>query len=76
VIPAGPGLELSLAIFLIALAIGGLANWQLRRDYLHRIRGVPWFGVQFVAAAICLVIAAHLVTLMTGHDLHSSRGGY
>lgn len=74
--PDGPGLPLSLAIFLVALAIGGLANWQLRRDYLHRIPGVPWLGVQFVAAVICLVIAAHLVTLVTGHELHSSRGGY
>lgn len=74
--PGGPDLSTSIVVLLVALAIAGLANWQLRRDYLQRIRGVPWIAVQFLAVAVALVIAAHLVTLVTGHDLHSSRGGY
>lgn len=72
----GPSLTVSIAVLVGALAVAGFANWQLRRDYLHRIRYVPWFALQFVAVAIALAIAAHLVTLLTGHDLHSSRLGY
>jgi hypothetical protein len=74
--PGGPSLMVSVSILVVALLAAGFANYQLRRDYIKRIRGVPWFGVQFVAAAICLVMTAHLVTLLTGHDLHSSRIGY
>ena len=74
-LPGGPDLELSIAILVGALAIAGLANWQLRRDYLHRIRGVPWFAVQFVSAAVALMMAAHIVSLLTGIEL-KGRGGY
>lgn len=74
--PGGPSLAVSVSVLVAALLVAAFANYQLRRDYIHRIRGVPWFGVQFVAAAICLVMTAHLVSLLTGHDLHSSRMGY
>jgi hypothetical protein len=64
----GPGVTLSVAVLAAALGIAGLANWQLRRPAHRRLwPAVPWLGVQFVAAAILLVFAAHLVTLMSGH---------
>lgn len=60
----------------IALAVAVLANLQVRRPYERRVHGVPWLAVQFVAIALCFVMAAHLVSLLMGHDLHSSRLAY
>lgn len=60
----------------IALAVAVLANLQMRRPYERRVHGVPWLAVQFVAIALCFVMAAHLVSLLLGHDLHSSRLAY
>lgn len=72
----GPSLLLSFSVFVVALMVAAFANYQLRRDYIDRIKGVPWFAVQFVAAAICFVMAAHVISLLTGQPLHSSRAGY
>lgn len=60
----------------IALAVAVLANLQVRRPYERRVHGVPWLAVQFVAIALCFVMAAHLVSLLMGHDLHSRRLAY
>lgn len=72
----GPSLIASLSILGIAFAFAVLANLEMRRPYERRIHGVPWLAVQFVALAICFVMAAHLVSLLMGHDLHSSRLAY
>ena len=72
----GPSLSVSWVAFGIALTFAILANLQMRRPYERRIRGVPWLAVQFIAIAICFVMAAHLVSLVMGHDLHSSRLTY
>lgn len=71
-----PSMTISVTVLVIAALVAAFANYQLRRDYIDRIKGVPWFGVQFVAAAICIVMLAHLVSLLTGQPLHSSRAGY
>jgi hypothetical protein len=62
-----PGLELTLAVLAVAAALGGVANWQLRRPFDLRWPVVPWLGVQFVAIAVVLVFGAHLISLLTGH---------
>lgn len=72
----GPSLTVSLSVFAIALAVTVLANLQMRRPYERRIHGVPWLALQFIAIAICFVMAAHLISLLMGHDLHSSRLAY
>ena len=72
----GPNLIASLSILGIALIFAVLANLQMRRPYERRIHGVPWLAVQFIAIAISFVMAAHLISLMMGHDLHSSRLAY
>lgn len=72
----GPSLIASLSTLGVAFAFAVLANLQMRRPYERRIHGVPWLAVQFVALAICFVMAAHLVSLLMGHDLHSSRLAY
>ena len=72
----GPGLEITVAVLVAAVAIGGVANWQLRRPAHERLwPAMPWLGVQFLAALIVLVLAAHLVTLATGRHF-GSRNGY
>ena len=71
----GPGLYLSVAILLVALALAGIANWQLRRPAHRRLWPVvPWLGVQFVALAVILVLAAHLVSLVSGRHFSSRNG--
>jgi hypothetical protein len=52
----------------IAFGFAALANWQMRRPFNRRwLPVVPWLGVQFVAVAVLLVMAAHLISLLTGH---------
>jgi uncharacterized membrane protein YidH (DUF202 family) len=72
----GPGLFISLAILAAAMATAGFANWQARQPFERRISGMPWLWIQFVAVAVCLVMAAHLISVLTGHDFHSRRLSY
>lgn len=67
-------LNVSIGILAAALVVAAFAIWQGRLDYLKRIRGVPWLAVQFVAAAILLMMAAHIIALLTGVDF-PGRGG-
>lgn len=70
-----PDLPTTLSIFAAALAVGGFANWQLRRPFHKRVlQMVPWMGVQFLVAVLAIVMAAHLVSLFTGHDFQSGYG--
>lgn len=70
-----PDLPTTLCILLAALAVGGFANWQLRRPFHQRaLKMVPWMGVQFLIAVVMIVMAAHLVSLVTGHDFQSRYG--
>lgn len=62
-----PSLTATIVTLVIALAIAAFANWQMRRPFDKRfLPVVPWLGVQFVAATIVLVMAAHLMSLLTG----------
>lgn len=71
-----PDLPTTLSICAIALAIGAFGNWQLRRPFHKRVlQMVPWMGVQFLALVVLIVMAAHLVSLVTGHEF-KSRYGY
>lgn len=64
-----PSLTTTIASLLIALAIAAFANWQMRRPFDRRfLPVVPWLGVQFVATTVVLIMAAHLISLLTGKD--------
>ncbi|HEY3145366.1 MAG TPA: hypothetical protein VGJ75_03400 [Dongiaceae bacterium] len=68
-----PELGATIASLVIALGIAALANWQMRRPFQKRwLPVVPWLGVQFVAVAVLLVMAAHLISLLTGHPFGRS----
>jgi hypothetical protein len=63
-----PELGTTIAALVIAFGLAALANWQMRRPFNRRwLPVVPWLGVQFVAAAVALIMLAHLVSLLTGH---------
>ncbi len=62
-----PSLTATIVTLVVALAIAAFANWQMRRPFDKRfLPVVPWLGVQFVAAVIILIMAAHLMSLLTG----------
>ncbi len=62
-----PSLTATITTLVVAIAIAAFANWQMRRPFDKRfLPVVPWLGVQFVAATVVLVMAAHLMSLLTG----------
>ena len=68
-----PELGVTIASLVIAFGCAALANWQMRRPFQKRwLPVVPWLGVQFVAVAVLLVMAAHLISLLTGHPFGRS----
>jgi len=70
-----PDLPTTLSVMLAALALGVFANVQLRRPFHRRaLKMIPWMGVQFLVAVVAIVMAAHLVSLVTGHDFQSRYG--
>ena len=62
-----PGLEMTVATLAVSIAVGALANWQLRRPFDLRWPYVPWLAVQFISLAVLLIFGAHLISLLTGH---------
>lgn len=71
----GPSLLATSVALAVAIVIAAFANLQLRRPFHERVwQHIPWLGVQFVAATICLILAAHLVSILTGHDFKGRYG--
>jgi hypothetical protein len=63
-------LGLTLAVLLAALAIAGLANWRERRPHdFGRPPLLPYTTIQLIAVVVIILMAAHLVSLLTGHPL-------
>lgn len=66
------GLGPTVTVLLAALALAVFANWQERRP---RPVGdpplVPYIAIQIVAIVVFVLMAAHLVSLLTGQQLTS-----
>jgi hypothetical protein len=66
------GLAATAIVLVLAVAVAGFANWRERR---HRPVGNPplvsYTAIQILAIVIALLMAAHLVSLLTGHPLTS-----
>jgi hypothetical protein len=65
-------LTITLVLLLLAVGAAGLANWRERRP--HDIGNPPlvsYTAVQMIALVVALLMAAHLVSLLTGHQLVS-----
>jgi uncharacterized iron-regulated membrane protein len=66
------GLAATLVALLAAVAVAGFANWRERRP---RPVGNPplvsYTAIQMLAIVVAILMAAHLVSLLTGHPLTS-----
>jgi uncharacterized membrane protein YidH (DUF202 family) len=66
------GLAATLVVLVLAVAAAGLANWQERRQ---RPVGNPplvsYTAIQMIAIVVAILMAAHLVSLLTGQPLIS-----
>jgi hypothetical protein len=66
------GLTATGVVLAVAVAIAGFANWQERRRHLMATPPlVSYTAIQMLAIVIALLMAAHLVSLLTGHPLTS-----
>jgi hypothetical protein len=63
-------LGLTVAVMLAALAVAALANWRERRPRdFGRPPLVPYATIQLIAVVVIILMAAHLVSLLTGQPL-------
>jgi hypothetical protein len=65
-------LRATLVVLVLAVAVAGFANWRERRQ---RPTGNPplfsYTAIQMLAIVVAILMAAHLVSLLTGHPLTS-----
>lgn len=65
-------LAITLVLLLLAVGVAGLANWRERRPQdLGHPPLISYTAVQMIALVVALLMAAHLVSLLTGHQLVS-----
>ena len=64
----------TIAVLVAALGALGLAIWRQRRARPGHPPLVPWGGVQFLAVLAAVLMAAHLVSLLTGSPLAGRLG--
>ena len=63
-------LTVTISILVAALVVGAFANYKSRQPVeIGKTRWIPYLGVQFVAILAVILMAAHLVTLLTGVPL-------
>jgi uncharacterized membrane protein YidH (DUF202 family) len=66
------GLGVTLVVVVLAAAVAGFANWRERRRHpMGEPPLISYTAIQMLAIVIALVMAAHLVSLLTGHQLVS-----
>lgn len=69
------GLGLTAAILIAAFAVFAGAIFISRKPVEPgQVRMIPYGGIQFLAIAVVLVTAAHLITLLTGTPLIGRSG--
>lgn len=66
------GLGATLVALLAAVAVAGFANWRERREQpVGDPPLVSYTAIQMLAIVVAILMAAHLVSLLTGHPLTS-----
>ena len=69
------GLTVTLVILGVALVAGIFANIQSRRPPdPTKVRMLPYLGIQFFAILVVILMAAHLITLLTGKPFVGRMG--
>jgi hypothetical protein len=70
------GLTATLAIAGLIFAVFGFANWRARQPAEPlKVRMINYHVVQMACIVVMLLMAAHLITLITGHPLTGQTGG-
>ncbi len=65
----------TLVIMGIAAIVTGFANYKSRQPYEPgKLPWLPYNGLQFVGLIIVFLMAAHLITLITGKPFTGRRG--
>ena len=67
-------LTLTFLFLTAALAVIGFANWRERRP--RDLSNTPLFSyplIQMIAVVVAILMIAHLVSLLTGHQLQGRR---
>ena len=58
---------MTLRLMLLAAAVGGIAMWRVRiKRPFGQVRLMPWNGILFASLLALLVLAAHMLSLVTG----------
>jgi uncharacterized membrane protein YidH (DUF202 family) len=66
------GLAATLVALGLAVAVAAFANWQERRQRpVGNPPLVPYTAIQMLAIVVAILMAAHLVSLLTGQPLTS-----
>ncbi len=65
------GLGATLTVLGMALAIAAFANWRERRPRPGHPSLVPYTAIQIAAIVLVVLMGAHVVSLLTGHQLTS-----
>ena len=69
-------LPVTLTILVLTAGIFAFANWRGRQPAQPlKVRMVNYLVVQIICVVVVLLMAAHLVTLITGQPLPPRRGG-
>ena len=71
-------MDMTTTLYLLALGVVmfGFANWRSRRPYQPgNLPLIPDTALQFVGVVIVIVMAAHLITLITGVPF-AGRSGF
>ncbi|MCH8861504.1 MAG: hypothetical protein IID51_03215 [Proteobacteria bacterium] len=68
-------LQTTLITLVLAAAAVGWANWRGRKPYVPGNPPlIPYGVIQFVGMVIVFLMAAHLITLLTGKPFTGRRG--
>jgi len=69
-------LTATLAIALVCFAMFGFANWRARQPAEPlKVRMINYHVVQMACIVVILLMAAHLVTIFTGHPVTGQQPG-
>ena len=69
-------LPVTLGVAVLCLGVFGFANWRARQPAEPlKVRMINYHVVQMVCIVVILLMAAHLVSIVTGRPFTGQQGG-
>lgn len=69
-------LTVTLIVVVLTMAVFGFANWRARQPAEPlKVRMINYHVVQMACIVVILLMAAHLVTIFTGHPVTGQQQG-